>query len=216
MKSVMRQKGGMKGALANMTIMMIMTRQKIMLNLKRLRILGTSSKKLESSASLEVAPWEGGVSMAGSEKLGRWWSQTYPRHVNLKHMRQQRLAHMQAQPSKEDREQWQPLDVLAQRAEEGFLAETVALDRQGDVSEAVEDKHDGKPDFPGIEVVLVEVAIEEPDGEVVDEGQEPGNADGVVGADVGDCGDLAADRDVGADELAEEWSERAVMRVLVD
>lgn len=66
----------------------------------------------------------------------------------------------------------------------------VTHDCEGDVTETVEDDDDGEPDFPRVDVVFVQVAIEPSDGEVIGGGQDPGGADGVVSADVGEDGDL--------------------------
>lgn len=122
-------------------------------------------------------------------------------------MRQQRLGDVEGQPAEEDGEHDDPLDVLEEGAKEGFLSDPVPHDGQRDVSEAVEDDDDAEPDLPGVDVVFVEVAVEPADGEVVGRGHDPGRADGVVGADVGDDGDFGGEADVGEEETTEERGE---------
>ena len=130
-----------------------------------------------------------------------------PRHVDAEHMAQQRLAHVQRQSAQKTSQHERPLQVLEQAAEPAARADTVAHRGEGDVAEAVEDDDDGEPDFPAVDVVLVEVAVEEADGEVVGDRQDPGGADGVVGADVGYDGDFGGEADVREEELAEEGGE---------
>jgi hypothetical protein len=134
--------------------------------------------------------------------------------------------------TQEDEEQDQPLELLEESTEEGSLAGTVAQRSTGDVVNffmlamllaemlisltAVEhnDKHD--PNVPRADVVLVDVALEPADNEVVDSSQQPGSADSIVGTDVGDDIDLGAESHVGADELAEQRCERAAHKPEAD
>ena len=122
-------------------------------------------------------------------------------------MGEQRLGDVKGEAAEEDGEHEDPLDVFEQGAEEGFLADSVAHDCQGDVAEAIEDNDDREPDLPGVDVVLVEVSVEPADGEVIHRGHDPGSADGVVGTNVGDDGDLGGEADVGEEETAEERGE---------
>ena len=57
---------------------------------------------------------------------------------------------------------------------------------------------------------MVEPAVEEADEEVVHHGEEPGGANGIVGADVGHDGDFRSEWHGGAYEGAEELCEGAV------
>jgi hypothetical protein len=130
-----------------------------------------------------------------------------PAHVDLEHVGEQRLGDVEGEATEEDGQHEDPLDVLEQGAEEGLLAHAVAHHRQRDVAQPVEDDDDGEPDLPAVDVVLVEVAVEPADGEVVGRGHDPGRADGVVGADVGDDGDLGGEADLREEEAAEERGE---------
>jgi len=81
-------------------------------------------------------------------------------HIDAEEMRQQRLTDMQTESSKEDGQQEQPLQVLNHAVHPALSADAVAHSGEGQVAETVEDDDDGEPDFPGVEVVFVEVAVE--------------------------------------------------------
>ena len=130
-----------------------------------------------------------------------------PRHVQLEHVREQRLADVQRQPAQENREQDDPLEILTQRGPEPRFASAVAQERERDVAQAVEHEHDAEPHAPAVDVVLVQEPVEPADGEVVGERHEPRRADGVVRPDVAQHGDLGGEADVGGEEAAEEGRE---------
>lgn len=82
-------------------------------------------------------------------------------------------------------------------------------DGQADVSENGEDEDNGKVHLEAVDVVVVQRAVEEADQEVVHDGEGPGGADGVVGADVCHDGDFGRQGDVGEEEVEEETCEGA-------
>jgi len=131
-----------------------------------------------------------------------------PCHVDFEHVGDQGLGNVERQTTKEDDEHGNPFGVLPSGVEESLLADTVTHDSQGDVTETDEDDDENEPDLPRVEVVLVEVSVEPTDGEVVDNSEQPGGTDGVVGTDVGNNGNLGGETNVGDQELAEEVGER--------
>lgn len=65
---------------------------------------------------------------------------------------------MKTQSAEKDGEQRNPFQILEKRSEERLLTDPVAHDCKGEVTKTVEDDDDRDPDFPRIDVVLVEVA----------------------------------------------------------
>lgn len=130
-----------------------------------------------------------------------------PGHVYLEHMRKDSLADVQRETTEEDSEEESPLEVLVEGVEQSPLADTVAHDGERDVTKTVEHDDDGEPDLPGVDVVLVQVAVEPAHEEVVDRSEDPGRADGVVRPDVRDDRDLGGEADVGEQEAAEQGGE---------
>ena len=59
--------------------------------------------------------------------------------------------------SEEDEEHEQPLEVLAEGAEEGSFTDTIAHGCESDVAETVENDYEGDPDVPGVDVILVDI-----------------------------------------------------------
>lgn len=101
-------------------------------------------------------------------------------------------------------------------------AEAVAKEGERDVAEACEDNYDGEPghalnnesesqrvndlpDFPGIDVVLVDISVVPTHHEIVCRGHDPCRANCIVRANVRYDGDFAGKADVGEQELAEKW-----------
>ena len=107
-----------------------------------------------------------------------------PCHVNLEHVSKESLGNVERQTTKEDGKHENPLEVLEEGAEEGSVADTVTHDGERDVTETVEDNDQREPDFPRVEVVLVEVSVVPAHDKVVDGGKNPGGANGVVGTNV--------------------------------
>ena len=105
-------------------------------------------------------------------------------------MAENRPADMQGDAAEVDSQQHDPLEIIKQRAENILVAVAEAEHGQRDVAEPVEDDDDSEVDLKGVDVVVVEVAIEPAHGGIVDQRQDPGRADGVVGADVGHDGDF--------------------------
>lgn len=68
--------------------------------------------------------------------------------------------------------------------------------------------HDAEVDPEAVGVVVVEVAVEPADEEVIEYGEDPGRTNGVVCADVRQDGDLGHEGHLGRDEAAEQRSER--------
>ena len=118
-------------------------------------------------------------------------------------MAQQSLGEVDGDAAKEDEEHEEPLEVLGQSGQEGALACAVTHRGEREIAKTVEDDDERDPDLPAVDVVLVDVALEPADDEVVGNGHDPGGADGVVSADVGDDIDFGSDGHVGPDELAE-------------
>ena len=90
----------------------------------------------------------------------------------------------------------------------GPLADTIAHDGQGDVAQTIKDDDDGEPDFPRIDVILVEVAIEPANRKVVGGRHDPRSADSVVGTDIGNNGNLRREADIREQKLPKEFRER--------
>ncbi len=90
------------------------------------------------------------------------------------------MGDVQGEATEEDGEHECPFEVLEDGTEERSFADSVAHYCQSDVAETVEDDDDAEPDFPGVDVVFVEVAVEPADGEVVGCCHYPGGAYGIV------------------------------------
>ena len=133
-----------------------------------------------------------------------------PAHVDADHMADDGLADVEADAAEEDAEQRDPLEVLEDGGGQALLADAVAEDGEGEVAEGGEDEDEGEVDLEGVEVVVVQEAVEPADGEVVDDGEDPGAGDGVVGADVGHDGDLAGQRHAREHEVLEQRRQRAL------
>ena len=160
-----------------------------------------------------------------------------PGHVDFEHVREQGLGHVEGQAAEEDAEHEDPFEVFEDcgtergqlrgvREKDGTrkltsiakrpLADTIAHDGQGDVAQTVEDDDDGEPDFPRIDVILVEVAIEPTDGKVVGSRHDPRSADSVVSTDIGNNGNLRREADIREQKLPKEFRERTPIRPLTE
>lgn len=100
-----------------------------------------------------------------------------------------------------------PFQILKQRRKPSAFSNSISHRRQRDVSESVEDNDNGEPDFPAVNVVLVQVSIKPANGEIIGNGQNPCGANGVVGPNVADNGDFGGEADVGEEEFTEEGCE---------
>jgi hypothetical protein len=65
------------------------------------------------------------------------------------------------------------------------------------------------PDFPAVEVVLVEVPVEPTDSEVVCRRQDPSSADSIIGTDITDDSNLTRKSNVAEQKAPEKLGERA-------
>ena len=71
-------------------------------------------------------------------------------------MAQDGAADVHGDAAEEDVEHEDPLEVLEERREEGFLAGAIAKHGKGNHAGATEDDDDGKEDAEGIDVVVIE------------------------------------------------------------
>jgi hypothetical protein len=151
-----------------------------------------------------------------------------PLHINAEEVCQQRLTDVHGDATKKDSKHGDPFEILPQATEErsAFVAMSHARKRllvydgrffddaipdygERNASGDGEDENNGDVHFEAVNVVVIEPAVEEADEEVVEDGEEPGGADGVVGANVGHDGYLGGERHVGHDEGEEETCEGA-------
>jgi hypothetical protein len=169
-------------------------------------------------------PWHFNEEVGEFSFLGR----RAPLHVVFEHVCEQRGRNVKRKAAEEDGEHKDPFEVLEERGEEGVGSEAVAQDSEGDVSEACEDNHDGEPvdgvskiasyektmeehdlpNFPGIDVVLVNISIVPPNRKVVCSRHDPSSANRVVRANVGDNGDFTREANIREQELAEKRRKR--------
>ena len=133
-----------------------------------------------------------------------------PHHLDGEHVGDDGLADVQRDAAEEDGEEGDPADVFPEGGEEAIFAGAVAQDGEGDVAADVEDGDDGEVDLEAVEVVVIEGTVEPAHEEIVHEGEEPGRAQRVVGADVGEDGELGGEGYAGEEEAAEEFGEGAV------
>lgn len=133
----------------------------------------------------------------------RFLARSTPGHVDAEHVRHQCLRDVQGETAEEDSEHEGPLEVFEQGAKPAARADSVAHSCQSKVAESVKDNDNGEPDFPAVDVILVEITVEPADSEVICDCEDPGSANGVVGANVGNDRDFAGHADVGKQELAE-------------
>jgi hypothetical protein len=75
-------------------------------------------------------------------------------------------------------------------SKERTLRETVAENSERDVAHRAEDDDEREVDFEGIEVVVIEVAIEPADEEVVNQGEDPSCTNGIVCSNISKDGDF--------------------------
>jgi hypothetical protein len=139
-----------------------------------------------------------------------------PVHFNAEHVRQEGLRQMHGETAEEDGHHGDPHEVGDESAEQVLLVGTVAKDGEGDVTETGENDKDGEVDLERIQVVLVLVRVVPAEKEVVENGQDPSAADGVVSTDVGHDSKLRRKGHSGADEVAEELGERTASRPVAD
>ncbi len=127
-------------------------------------------------------------------------------------MGQECLGDVKRQATEEDCKHECPFEVLVERIEERTLANTISHDCKGDVSETIEDDDDTEPHLPGVNIVLLQVTIEPTDGEVVCGRHDPRCTNSIVGANVGDNGNLGRETNVAKQELPEQWCEGSTDR----
>ena len=127
-----------------------------------------------------------------------------PRHVDAEHVAGDGLANVDRDATEEDGQQRQPRQVLEEGADQAAALGAVAQDGERDGAKGLEDNDNREVDLEAVGIVVVQVAVEPADQEVVGHGEDPGAADGVVGADVGHDGDLGHEGHVAGDEFAEE------------
>lgn len=116
---------------------------------------------------------------------------------------------MQRDAAEEDGEHGDPLEVLAERLEEIAVLDAITQDTEGDVADEREDEDDGDVDLERVNIVVVEPAVVKSDQEVVEDGEDPGGANGVVCTDVSHDGDFGGEGHVGGEEDHEKTGKRA-------
>lgn len=152
-----------------------------------------------------------------------------PCHIDFEHVGQQGLRDVQGEAAEEDGEHEDPFEVFDQGAEEGAIADAVAHHCESDVSKTVEYDDNRKPgtavsmksskgygivsgidlpNFPRVDVVLIEVSVKPAYSEVVGSCHDPGGTDSIVSADVRDNRDFARKSDVAEQEATEKLGER--------
>jgi len=135
-----------------------------------------------------------------------------PGHVDAEHVAEQCLTHVQRDTSQEDKEDWDPLEVLEEGFEETGLAYAVSEHCERDVAHGGKDDDDGEIYLEGIEIVVVEHAVEPADQEEIQHREYPSRAEGVVSTHIGHDGELGGERNAGNEEFAEELGEGSTTR----
>lgn len=118
---------------------------------------------------------------------------------------------MQGETSEEDAEHEGPLKVQDQVRNEAAFIVAISHGGESNVTEAVEDDDNGEPNFPGVDVVLVQISVEPSDRKVIGSRHDPGCSDGVIGSNVRDDGYLGRETDVAEEESAEQRGERSLV-----
>lgn len=139
-----------------------------------------------------------------------------PLHVDPEQVREDGAADVDGDAAEEDVQQEHPLEVLEDGGQEADLADTVAVDGDGEQAEAAEDDDDGEEDAEGVDVEVVEVGQVPADEEEVGRDEEVGGADGVVRADVGEDRHFRRERHAGGEESAEDGGEGAARGPVVE
>ena len=80
-----------------------------------------------------------------------------PCHVDLEHVGQDRLRHVNGDAAEEDEEHEEPLEIFDECRHEGALAGAVAEGGESNIAEAVEDDDERDPDVPAVDIVFVDV-----------------------------------------------------------
>jgi len=132
-----------------------------------------------------------------------------PGHVDAAQVADDGLGDVHGHAAEEGREEEQPLEVLEEAGHETAGFGAVADDGETDGAKGLEDDDDAEVDLEGVDVVLVEMAVEPANEEVVCYCEGPGGAEREVRANVGHDGDFAHPGHVGPDEAAEKWGEGA-------
>jgi hypothetical protein len=97
-------------------------------------------------------------------------------------------------------------------SEETLFRESVAEDGESNVTQGTEHDDQGEVDLERIEIVVIKVAIEPADKEVVCKSQDPRCADCVVCPDICHNGDLGGKTNIRGEELSEERSKRTASK----
>lgn len=155
-------------------------------------------------------------------------------HIDAEHVCEDGLRDVEGNAAEEDDKHEEPLEVFencklqvsnrgpeeaklrSQRigiltcSQKALLSNTVPLDGQSKITDKTEDDNDGQPNLPGLSVPLVQVTIVFSDGDVVDERENPGASNGIVGSDVRDDVQLGGQRHGGSNESPEQLGEGAL------
>lgn len=94
-----------------------------------------------------------------------------PFHVDAEHMGEESKEKVEGESTKEDGEHRHPLEILDECRNQCLLSEAVAKNSETDIAEAAEHDYESNEDLPRLHVEFVEVAIEPPYKEIVQESQ---------------------------------------------
>lgn len=125
-------------------------------------------------------------------------------------MCKEREEDVEGDTTEEDGEHGHPFEILDKGAEETLFTQTIAQDCQADVSCSREDDQESDEDTPGLNVEFVNVTVIPANKEVIEERERETEANGVVGCNVAEDGELGGHLHVGPEETAEERGERTL------
>jgi hypothetical protein len=133
-----------------------------------------------------------------------------PFHIDAEKVRKNRLRDVKRSATEENSKHGDPFHVLPQGAEKASVLNAVSDHGERRIAGNSEDEDDGDVDLKAVDVIVVERTVEEANEEVVEDCEEPGRPDGVVGTNVGHNRDLGGKRNVGEDKGKEEAGEGAL------
>ena len=139
----------------------------------------------------ELEPLDDARNLLEECDIFRFLGRGAPRHVDAEHVREDGLRDVHGDATEEDRQERDPGEVLQEGGEERFLADAVTKDGESDVSERGEDADDGEEDAEAVDVVVVEVAIEPADDQVVHKSEDPSATDSIICANIRANGEFA-------------------------
>jgi hypothetical protein len=117
---------------------------------------------------------------------------------------------MERNSAEEDSKHGDPFQVFPKCAQQGSVLCPVSDHGEAGVTSNSENEDDGDIDLEAVDVIVVERAIEEANEEIVENREEPGRSEGVIGTDIGHDSELRRKRNIGEDEGKKEAGEGAL------